>query len=111
MTEKGKKIGEKTKEGEEEKDKKNDAEEFLMDQTQFFSKEKVKLLPAILRTCTFDTQHYQSGSVKKGGRPRKKDLDEKMDGVAKLVRNHDPPSPDRHHPNPDPDVILTLSSS
>ena len=97
MTEKGKKIGEKTKEGEEEKDKKNDAEEFLMDQTQFFSKEKVKLLPAIRRTCTctctctctFDTQHYQSGSVKKGGRPRKKDLDEKMDGVAKLVRNHD----------------------
>merc|ERR1719357_788458 len=45
-----------------------DAEEFLMEQTQFFSKGK-------------------DGSAKKGGRPRKKDLDEKMDGVAKLGSN------------------------
>merc|ERR1719384_2739258 len=39
-----------------------------MEQTQFFSKGK-------------------DGSAKKGGRPRKKDLDEKMDGVAKLGSN------------------------
>merc|ERR1712156_1241919 len=45
-----------------------DAEEFLMEQTQFFSKGK-------------------DGSAKKGGRSRKKDLDEKMDGVAKLGSN------------------------
>merc|ERR1719458_1231274 len=45
-----------------------DAEEFLMEQTQFFTKGK-------------------DGSAKKGGRPRKKDLDEKMDGVAKLGSN------------------------
>jgi len=39
-----------------------------MEQTQFFTKGK-------------------DGSAKKGGRPRKKDLDEKMDGVAKLGSN------------------------
>ena len=68
VTEKGKKIGEKEKEGEDkaESGELPDAEEFLMEQTQFFTKGK-------------------DGSAKKGGRPRKKDLDEKMDGVAKLV--------------------------
>jgi len=45
-----------------------EAEEFLGDQTPFFSKNKDK-------------------GAKKGGRPRKKDLDEKMDGVAKLGTN------------------------
>lgn len=44
-----------------------EAEEFLEDQTPFFSSKN-------------------KGS-KKGGRPRKKDLDEKMDGVAKLGSN------------------------
>ena len=68
VTEKGKKVGEKEKEGEDkaESGELPDAEEFLMEQTQFFTKGK-------------------DGSAKKGGRPRKKDLDEKMDGVAKLV--------------------------
>merc|ERR1719150_2286854 len=69
VTEKGKKVGDK-KEGEDkdEAEELPDAEEFLMEQTQFFSKGK-------------------DGSAKKGGRPRKKDLDEKMDGVAKLGSN------------------------
>ena len=52
----------------------------------------------------------KKGGAKKGKSPKKggpkqgvKDLDEKMDGVAKLVRNHD------HDTQlPDPDVILTL---
>jgi len=44
-----------------------EAEEFLMDQTPFFSS--------------------KNKGAKKGGRPRKKDLDEKMDGVAKLGSN------------------------
>ena len=71
VTEKGKKVGEKEKEGEDkaESGELPDAEEFLMEQTQFFTKGK-------------------DGSAKKGGRPRKKDLDEKMDGVAKLVSSH-----------------------
>lgn len=72
VTEKGKKVGEKEKEGEDKADAEGelpDAEEFLMEQTQFFTKGK-------------------DGSAKKGGRPRKKDLDEKMDGVAKLVSHH-----------------------
>ena len=43
-----------------------EAEEFLKDQTPFFSKNK---------------------GAKKGGRPRKKDLDEKLDGVAKMGSN------------------------
>merc|ERR1711936_1229740 len=70
VTEKGKKVGEKEKEGEDktESGELPDAEEFLMEQTQFFTKGK-------------------DGSAKKGGRPRKKDLDEKMDGVAKLGSN------------------------
>jgi len=44
-----------------------EAEEFLNDQTPFFS--------------------AKNKGAKKGGRPRKKDLDEKMDGVAKLGSN------------------------
>jgi len=44
-----------------------EAEEFLDDQTPFFS--------------------AKNKGAKKGGRPRKKDLDEKMDGVAKLGSN------------------------
>merc|ERR1719431_506573 len=44
-----------------------EAEEFLDDQTPFFS--------------------AKNKGSKKGGRPRKKDLDEKMDGVAKLGSN------------------------
>merc|ERR1719445_1888826 len=44
-----------------------EAEEFLDDQTPFFS--------------------AKNKGTKKGGRPRKKDLDEKMDGVAKLGSN------------------------
>merc|ERR1712210_201547 len=70
VTEKGKKVGEKEKEGEDkaESGELPDAEEILMEQTQFFTKGK-------------------DGSAKKGGRPRKKDLDEKMDGVAKLGSN------------------------
>jgi len=69
VTEKGKKVGEKKEgEGKDEAEELPDAEEFLMEQTQFFSKGK-------------------DGSAKKGGRPRKKDLDEKMDGVAKLGSN------------------------
>eukprot|EP00090_Calanus_glacialis_P002838 TRINITY_DN1209_c0_g1_i1.p1 TRINITY_DN1209_c0_g1~~TRINITY_DN1209_c0_g1_i1.p1 ORF type:complete len:1016 (-),score=414.02 TRINITY_DN1209_c0_g1_i1:154-3201(-) len=44
-----------------------EAEEFLVDQTPFFSS--------------------KNKGAKKGGRPRKKDLDEKMDGVAKLGTN------------------------
>ena len=65
--EKGKKVGEKEKEGEDkaESGELPDAEESPMEQTQFFTEGK-------------------DGSAKKGGRPRKKDLDEKMDGVAKL---------------------------
>jgi len=46
-----------------------EAEEFLMDQTPFFSSKNKK------------------EGAKRGGRPRKKDLDEKMDGVAKLGSN------------------------
>eukprot|EP00092_Neocalanus_flemingeri_P036308 GFUD01039530.1.p1 GENE.GFUD01039530.1~~GFUD01039530.1.p1 ORF type:complete len:1126 (-),score=436.20 GFUD01039530.1:24-3401(-) len=46
-----------------------EAEEFLLDQTPFFSKKT------------------KDSTVKKGGRPRKKDLDEKMDGVAKMGSN------------------------
>ena len=46
-----------------------EAEEFLMDQTPFFSSKNKK------------------EGAKKGGRPRKKDLDEKMDGVARLGSN------------------------
>ena len=67
VTEKGKKVGEKEKEGEDkaESGELPDAEESPMEQTQFFTEGK-------------------DGSAKKGGRPRKKDLDEKMDGVAKL---------------------------
>merc|ERR1719431_1404780 len=45
-----------------------EAEEFLVDQTPFFSAKN-------------------KGAKKSGGRPRKKDLDEKMDGVAKLGSN------------------------
>ena len=44
-----------------------EAKEFLNDQTPFFS--------------------AKNKGAKKGGRPRKKDLDEKMDGVAKLGSN------------------------
>ena len=36
-------------------------------------------------SISFLTPQGKDGSAKKGGRPRKKDLDEKMDGVAKLV--------------------------
>jgi len=71
VTEKGKKAGDKDKEEKGDKadaEELPDAEEFLMEQTQFFSKDK-------------------AGSAKKGGRPRKKDLDEKLDGVAKLGSN------------------------
>merc|ERR1712012_555421 len=54
-------------EGKDEAEELPDAEEFLMEQTQFFSKGK-------------------DGSAKKGGRPRKKDLDElhrqEHDGVC-----------------------------
>jgi len=73
VTEKGKKVGDKEKEGEKgDAEELPDAEEFLMEQTQFFSKDKLPK-PAPI--------------PKKGGRPRKKDLDEKMDGVAKLGSN------------------------
>jgi len=63
VTEKGKKKGAEI----DDKDELDipEAEEFLMDQTPFQSKDKSK----------------------KSGRPRKKDLDEKMDGVAKLGSN------------------------
>jgi len=71
VTEKGKKIGEKEKEGDKSSEELPDAEEFLMEQTQFFTKAPAAASPP----------------AKKGGRPRKKDLDEKMDGVAKLGSN------------------------
>merc|ERR1719481_2234544 len=62
VTEKGRKKGE-VKEGKSDADV-PEAEEFLIDQTPF-----------------------QSEKSKRGGRPRKKDLDEKLDGVAKLGSN------------------------
>jgi len=63
VTEKGRKKGDDSKE-EDDKDDVPEAEEFLMDQTPF-----------------------QAEKAKRGGRPRKKDLDEKLDGVAKLGSN------------------------
>ena len=39
----------------------------------------------VVDSISFLDHQGKDGSAKKGGRPRKKDLDEKMDGVAKLV--------------------------
>ena len=87
VTEKGKKVGDKDKEGEDkaESGELPDAEEFLMEQTQFFTKVFTILHSANKPSIVTREFQGKDGSAKKGGRPRKKDLDEKMDGVAKLV--------------------------
>jgi len=64
VTEKGKKKGDTSADDDKSEQELPEAEEFLMDQTPF-----------------------QSGKNKRQGRPKKKDLDEKMDGVSKLGSN------------------------